>query len=243
VARPRILLTPSLTELEWPIKPEIEKWADVACFDAPGVGDEPPAEEASLEAIEKRALEELDRQGWDRFVVAGDEYGAYMAVRVASARSDGLAGVALGHACLNFSQDGDRAPVNDEVMSTFARLASVDYRTYVRHLTQITQGAYDEETADAYERRVPQELSVAYSPAVFSNEYREDMEPLLRELDVPMLFVKHEGCLAWSDEGYEDAVAAFPEARTASMELKPSANPEFAELLRDFCDGFDWKDG
>ena len=39
----------------------------------------------------------------------------------------------------------------------------------------------------------------------------------------------------WTHEGYEAAVAAFPDAATASLDVKPSVNPEFAELLRDFC--------
>ena len=30
----------------------------------------------------------------------------------------------------------------------------------------------------------------------------------------------------------KDAAAAFPQAQTATMDVKPSANPEFAELLR-----------
>jgi hypothetical protein len=38
VNRPRILLGPSLTELEWLIKSQLEQWAEVASFDALGVG-------------------------------------------------------------------------------------------------------------------------------------------------------------------------------------------------------------
>ena len=39
--RPRILLVPHFSELDWRIKPLLEEWAQVASFDAPGVGDEP----------------------------------------------------------------------------------------------------------------------------------------------------------------------------------------------------------
>ena len=35
--RPRVLLVPTLTEVEWKIRPLIEEWAEVASFDAPGV--------------------------------------------------------------------------------------------------------------------------------------------------------------------------------------------------------------
>jgi hypothetical protein len=40
--RPRILLVPHFSDLEWRIKPLLEGWAQVASFDAPGVGGEPP---------------------------------------------------------------------------------------------------------------------------------------------------------------------------------------------------------
>ena len=36
--RPRILLVPHFSELDWRIKPLLEEWAHVASFDAPGVG-------------------------------------------------------------------------------------------------------------------------------------------------------------------------------------------------------------
>ena len=34
----RVLLVPTVTEVEWKIKPLLEEWADVASFDAPGSG-------------------------------------------------------------------------------------------------------------------------------------------------------------------------------------------------------------
>ena len=47
--RPRLLLVPELTELEWVIKPLLEEWAEVASYDAPGVGDEPAGGAVRLE--------------------------------------------------------------------------------------------------------------------------------------------------------------------------------------------------
>ena len=41
--------------------------------------------------------------------------------------------------------------------------------------------------------------------------------------------------LLFTPEGYEEAVAAFPEAARASFDLKPGVSPEFAETLRSFC--------
>jgi hypothetical protein len=34
----------------------------------------------------------------------------------------------------------------------------------------------------------------------------------------------------------DDAVAAVPRARTAATSVKPSVSPEFATILRDFCE-------
>ena len=42
MTRPQLLLIPGYSELEWVVQPELEEWAEVAVFDAPGVGGEPP---------------------------------------------------------------------------------------------------------------------------------------------------------------------------------------------------------
>jgi hypothetical protein len=130
--------------------------------------------------------------------------------------------------------------MNADVMTAFVNLADVDYRTYVRHLTQLTQDAYDDELADEYRERVPQATTVAYLSEL-AEVSGEDLEPLLRNLGRPLLLAKHDGCLGWTDEGFEDAVAALPGAMTISMKVKPSASPEFAAALRDFCEGLEWK--
>jgi pimeloyl-ACP methyl ester carboxylesterase len=231
---------PSATEIEWSIRPLLAEWAEVASYDAPGVGDEPPAARADLAALEARALAELDRLGWDRCVIAGDEWGAVVAIEAAAARPEVVAGLAFGHACLSYRQSGERAPVREEVVAAFTQLAEVDYRAFARALTQLTQQAYDDDLADEYTRRVPQEVTLAYLHATMEAAGEGMFEPLLRGLDRPLLFAKHEGCLAWTDEGFQDAVAAFPEATTTSTDQKPSVSPEFAEALREFCAGLDW---
>jgi pimeloyl-ACP methyl ester carboxylesterase len=230
--RPRLILVPNLTELEWPIKPLLEEWAEVASYDAPGVGAEPPPQEFGPAAIVERGLAEVDRRGWDRYVVVGDEFGTSIAVQLAAARAEAVEGLALGHACLRFDRDSSRPTINREVMGAFESLVSLDYRTYVRHLTQITQGAYGDDLAERYLERVPQEISIAYG-----GRHEPELEPLIRQLGAPLLFARHEGCLGWTHESFEDAVAAFGEAMTMSTLDKPSASPAFAETLRSFCAG------
>jgi hypothetical protein len=214
----------------------VEEWAEVASFDMPGVADEPPADRAGRPALVARGVQELDRLGWERCVIAGDELGVFSAVPVAVERPELVAGLALGHACLNLGPDS----LNEQVFAAFWSLAEKDYRTYVRHLTQLTQDAYDEETADEYMRRIPQQVTLDYIPAV-SGVADEELEPALRELGLPLLLAEHEGCIAWTAEGYRRAVAAFPEAMTASTPEKCSVSPAFDEALREFCAGLDWE--
>jgi pimeloyl-ACP methyl ester carboxylesterase len=241
MAPPRILLVPSLTEIEWRIRDELGEWAEVASYDAPGVGEEPASDQLDLRALERRGLEELERLGWRRCVIAGDEYGGIVAAGVAAERPERVAGFAFGHACLSSDTEGERAPVQGEVMSAMGRLARTDYRSFARALTQITRDAYDDELADEYILRVPQEVTLSSLGAIFEGAGL-DLERKLRRLDCPLLFAKHDGCIGWTDEGYEDAIAAFPQATTFSTELKPSVDPEYAQVLREFCEGLDWED-
>jgi pimeloyl-ACP methyl ester carboxylesterase len=246
MSRLRILLVPSLTELEWPITPLIEEWADVASFDAPGVGKEPPHEGNMLEASARRGLVELDRRGWDRCVIVGDEYGAGVAARMAAARPAAVQALVLGHACLRYKREGERPSLSPDVSGLLLQLASLDFRAFARQMFtgwDPASGAMGEpvrhdDVADRYLERVEPEAARTYLEAILSEE--SSMEPSLderlRELDAPLLFVRHEGCLLFTPEGFDDAVAAIPRAKTAATGVKPSVSPEFAAILRDFCE-------
>ena len=233
LTRPRLLLVPPLTEIEWVIRPQLEEWAEVASFDAPGVGDEPPAEHFGREAIARRGLDEIDQRGWDSYVVVADGSSMATALALARARPGAVVALALGHARLSDDMDGERAPRNREVFQALGRLLQLDYGNFVRYgLTQATHGSVGDELAKRMLERVPQEISVAAWEMVAQG--RERFEPVLRELDVPLLFAKHEGCLGETEEGFEDAVAAFPDAVTVADEVAPSVSSEFALALRSF---------
>jgi pimeloyl-ACP methyl ester carboxylesterase len=237
VSKPRVLLVPTLTELEWAeVEPLISEWADVASFDSPGVGDQPAAEGPYVEARVAHGLAQLDSLGWEECVLVGDEFGAAFAIHLAAARPDAVEGLALGHACLSFRRDGERPPLNGEVIAGLENLLRVNYRSYARAITQVTQRAYGDELADRYRDRVPVDVSrVALDELRENEEQFRNFELLLQPLEVPMLLVEHRGCLMWTREGYEDAVAAFPDTDTVTLSTKPSASPEFAEALRSFC--------
>ena len=236
MTRPRLLLMPSVTEVEWMrTRPALEQWAEVASFDVPGVGAEVVSGGFDISAALDRAVAEVEGLGWERFVLVGDEVGASQAIRLAGRVPEAVEALALGHPALSLRSDGDRAPLSGDVADAVVRLAHTDPRSFVRALTQLTQNAYDDELAELYMERVGPSMVAAGMDALVSPEAREDLEPTLRSLDVPMLLVEHKGCLLWSAEGFQDFSARFPEATTASMDLKPSVNPEFAGLLRDFC--------
>jgi hypothetical protein len=243
VERPRLLLVPEFTELEWTIKPLLENWAEVASYDAPGVGAE-SVSDGELERmaadgahrralIAERGLEEVSRRNWERFIVVSDSGANHAATRLASARPHAVQAMAFGHACLSLESEGERAPINAEVRSAMESLVSQDREQFVQHaLTQLTGGSYDEALASRILERVPMQLLTR----AWLQESDEPADRLIRDLEFPLLLVKHEGCLMYTDEGFEDAAAAFPRAATASVKDKPSVSAEFADRLREFCE-------
>ena len=234
--RPRLLLVPQVCALDWPIASRLAEWAEVATYDAPGVGAEPAAGELDREGIARRGLEEVDRLGWERYVLVADEFGAATALRLARTRPEAVAGLALGHACLSHDVEGDRPPVSGGVLELMVQVAHNDHRTWARHLTQVTQGAYDDDLVERYIERVPPKIAAQLARVIQQNDpsMRETLEQLAAR-QVPMLFARHDGCLMFTAEGYADAIAAFPAAITLSTSEKPSASPAFAEALHSFC--------
>jgi pimeloyl-ACP methyl ester carboxylesterase len=258
VSRPALLLVPSFTELEFGIKPLLEEWADVASFDPPGVGAEPLPEglredlssqspdavdalDRWREAAADRGLEEVDRHGWNRFLVVADSYGASSAVRLAAKRREPVAGLAIGHASLSSSPEGPRAPVSGQVHDALLQLMRQDRESFFKYgLAQMTRGAIDEELAEEMLGRYP---DLEFATAVWEVLLRagEPIGDRLAELELPLLLAKHDGCLSRTDEGWEDIVAAFPDARTAICPEACVASPVFAEAIRAFADELgDW---
>ena len=241
--RPRLLLVPEFTELEWTIKPLLEEWAEVASYDSPGVGSEsvsdPELERIAADGAHRRALiadrglEEVSRRGWERFIIVSDSGANHAGSRLATERPDAVQAMAFGHACLTLESKGERAPINEEVRAAMERLVGQDREQFVGHaMTQLTGGSYDEALASHILERVPMKLLTR----AWLQESDEPADRLIKDLDFPLLFVKHEGCLMYTEEGFEDAAAAIPRAQTASVADKPSVSPEFADLLRRFCE-------
>jgi hypothetical protein len=248
VSAHRLLLISSFTELEWGIRPALEEWAEVATFDMPGMGREPlppdievdPSRPSELlaewrRAAAKRGLEEVDRRGWDRFVLTTDSHGTPTAVRIAQQRRDSILGLAIGHASLSHSTEGPRAPMRGGIWDAMAQLASQGGEAFVRYgIAQMTRGGVSEETAQQMVKRFPDvELVTAMLEAL-----GKEPEPIgedLAALDLPLLLAKHESCLGRTDEGFEDIVATFPEAETVICPETCTSSPAFAQAIRGFC--------
>jgi hypothetical protein len=234
--RPKLLLVPEFTELEWGgIRSSLEQWADVASFDPPGVGDEPAADVLDRDTVVRRGLEELDRQGWESCVIAADGWAIASGARIALQRPESIRAVALGHARLSHRKEGDRAPINAEVYAAMTELLRKDHEGFIRHaIAQVTGGSTDEDLAARMVERFPHELIISGWQAITRDD--EDIAKLISRLDCPLLFAKHEGCLMSTGEGFDDAVAAFPQAQTISVEDAPTSSEIFAAALREFCE-------
>ena len=233
------MLVPTLTEIEWVIKPLLEEWAEVASYDAPGVGAEPAVADFGVKAIARRGLEEVDRCEWDGFVIVADEFALPQASHIAAAAGSRVQAMALGHARLTNSLDGDRPAINAQVLDGIRTLMRNDPRTFVRQMFRMTvgeqlSGGYREEMVDEYMDRVPNELGIPFYDTLA--EDAEGMADRLIGVGTPMLICRHAGCLMFTDDGFEDAAAALPHARANSYHDKPSTSPTFAADLREFCE-------
>jgi hypothetical protein len=237
--RVRLLLVPTLTDMEWVIKPLLEEWAEVASYDAPGVGAEPPVDDFGVEAVAGRGLAELERRGWDSFVLVADEFGLPAASHIAVQAPSQLRALVLGHARLSNATEGPRPAINAEVLAAIRTLMRTDPRSFVRQMFRMTAGeglvgGYGDEMVEEYMRRVPPKLGIPLYDAVAIDG--EDMEKRLVHVGVPVLLAQHKGCLMFTDEGFEDAVAAFPDATVVRCTEKPSTSDDFVTALREFCE-------
>jgi pimeloyl-ACP methyl ester carboxylesterase len=238
MSQPRLLLIPEFTELTWTIKPQLAEWAEVASYDPPGVGAEPlPKGEVSSftrEVIADRGLEELDRLGWDRFFLLADGWGIPVAVRIAQRHPGSILGMALGHAVVSIRRQGQRPTHSAAVYDAFTELVHKDTEAFLRYgIAQSTAGSVSEELAQRMVERFPKELFTAGWEAVTAEDER--FGNVLRGLDLPLLLAKHEGCLMSTDEGFEDAVSAIPDAQVISVPAAPSTSEEFGVAVRKFC--------
>ena len=119
-------------------------------------------------------------------------------------------------------------------MAGLTALIDKDHEQFLRYgITQATGGSIDEDQAAEMVARFPRDMIRAGWDAMTRDDV--DIGALLAQIECPLLFAKHEGCLGSTDEGFEDVAAAFPDARTIAVTDAPLTSEEFAEALRGFC--------
>ena len=116
------------------------------------------------------------------------------------------------------------------------QLAKTGGEAFVRYgIAQMTRGGVSEDLGAQMVARFPDTGLVTAMVKALGQE-AEPIGDDLAELGMPLLFAKHEGCLGRTDEGWEDAVAAFPDATTVICPEQCSSSPAYAQALRAFCD-------
>ena len=232
--RPRLLLVPSISELEWSrIRPLLEEWADVAAYDLPGLGGAAP-DGLDVGATTAAGLAELEARGWDEAIIVGDQFGAGLAVLVAQGWDGTVRGLALGHACLRYTREGPRPALSAIAADVQLQLTRLGRPQADQMFLQGIEMTYGAEVAEGIRARLSPSFTQQYTKVLLANQ-DVDLEPILRKLAAPLLFAQHKECGLWMPEGFEDAVAAFPEARTLIVDENPGSSPEFAEALREFA--------
>ena len=233
-ARPQLLLVPSISELEWgQIRPLLEEWADVAAYDLPGLGG-PAPEVLDISATVTAGARELERRGWDEAIIVGDQFGSGLAVLVAEGWEGTVRGLALGHACLRYTREGPRPAISPIAADFQLQLTRLGRPQADQMFLQGIEMTYGPDVAAGIRARLSPTFTQQYTEVLLANQDL-DLEPILRKLAAPLLFAQHKECGLWMPEGFEDAVAAFPEARTLVVDENPGSSPEFAEALREFA--------
>lgn len=235
--RPKLLLVPSISELEWDrIRPLLAQWADVASYDLPGLEPDAPAAALDLGTTVQRGVDELNRRGWSKAVIVGDQFGAGLATLVASAWQGTVCGLALGHACLHYRREGPRPAISAAVAEFQIQLTQVGPAAAEQMFVQGLEVTYGADVAAGIRERLSANFTQEFAKLLLSHQ-DIDLEPKLRALAAPLLLAEHRDCPLWTAEGFEDAAAAFPNARTLVTIDNPGSSPEFAHALEDFVLG------
>lgn len=121
------------------------------------------------------------------------------------------------------------------IWEALGQLTAQGNDAFVRYgIAQMTRGGVSEEVAEEMVERFP-DMDLAAAMIEALGQHPEPIGDDLASLDIPLLLAKHEGCLGRTDEGFEDIVAAFPEARTVICPETCTSSPAYADALREFC--------
>ena len=134
--------------------------------------------------------------------------------------------------------------MNPEIVDMSRRLVDIDFRAFIRQDVGIWDPRPDhavesaDELVEAMTARVPREHAIRLLEELEAGIAEEggSLEPFLRELDLPLLLVRHAGCIVFTPHGFDDAVAAFPDAHTLATHASPCFSSDFGDALRNFAE-------
>jgi hypothetical protein len=228
----RLLLVPSISQLEWgPVRPLLEEWAETASYDIFDGGTSGVAPMLDLDAAIRRGIHELDSRGWTDALIAGDQFGAGLAVLIAERWSGRVNGLALGHACLNYRREGPRPTISTIVADFQVQLAELGPAAGRQMLAQGMDMTYGAEIGAAIMERLPENFARDFSRFLLAHG-DIDLEPYLRKVDAPLLLAEHVDCPMWTEHGFKEIAEAFPRAVRIGTTDNPGSSPEFAVALR-----------
>jgi hypothetical protein len=229
--RARILFVPIFAAFEArPFAQQAAEWAEVESFDSPGTGARRDEEPGSVEDVAAAGSERLDQLGWERAVVVCDSHAQGAGIELAL-RDPRVAGIGISHAAVRYSTEGERAPLNPAVYAAAAQLLDSDLRSFGRALTQLTQGKFDEEWVDDFLATVPRRTAQVRASQLDGHE----LVARLTGTELEVVLGCHVGCLMWSREGFDDAVAAVPGAVPVECESVPLSDEGFVVAMRELC--------
>ena len=199
----------------------VRDWAEVASFDVPA--------EHAVEAAHAR----LDELAWDDCTLVVDGFAQALGIEIGLHGPARFRAVAVGHAAPRYSTDPPRPALHPEVVAAATRLLETDYMAFWRAVTQLTQGGMP----DAWVERWAASVSKERARAMFFGiaETEPSACELLAGFDRPILLAQHVDCVLWTGEGFEDAVAALPDARAVRCKEIPVFDPAFGEALREIA--------
>jgi hypothetical protein len=229
--RARILFVPIFADFEArSFREQVRDWADVESFDSPGAGTrrgEPPG---GIEDVAAAASERLDELGWPSCVLICDSHAQAAAIELALS-DPRVAGICVSHAAVRYSTEGERPALIEAVHAAAAQLLVSDLRSFGHALTQLTQGKIDEDWVDGFIAAVPRATARARTGQLDGRE----LVARLHGSELEVLLGMHRGCLMWTPEGFEDAVALVPHAATVVCDEVPYGDPNFLAATRELC--------
>ena len=199
----------------------VADWAEVASFDVPA---DNPAEAAHAR---------LDELGWDDCTLVVDGYGQALGIEIVLDDPTRFRAAAIGHAAPRYSTEPPRPALHPEVVAAATQLFDSDYMAFWRGVTQITQGGMPDAWVERWAASVPKERARELFSGLVDTEAAACER--LTAFDGPLLLAQHVDCVLWAAEGFEDAVAALPDARVIRCKEIPVFDPAFGEALKELA--------